>query len=126
MITQLLIILVLYIVFDLLWFGLTGNIYVSSVKAMQKSSSKFLQRIYSSIVAWFLLALGLYVFVLPKSTSTMVAAFYGSLYGLIVYGVHNSTNYLKFSGNSRLILLNSLFGVLASGGISALTHKYYN
>lgn len=50
-------------------------------------------RIWSAIATWALIALGTVLFVVPQSNGYGSAALYGALFGLIVYGVYDLTNY---------------------------------
>ena len=126
MIYQLLIILVLYIVFDLLWFGISVPlIYLPKFTEIQGERPNFLNKMHGGLFAWFLLALGLYIFVLPKSTNLFNAAFYGFLYGLIVYGVYNGTNFVTFNKyDYKIFLPDLMWGSLVSAGIATIAYKF--
>lgn len=77
---------------DLLWFGLVANNFY-------RSSLGFLLRtpLYwpAALFVWGLMVLGLLIFVLPRmhNMSSATIFFYGALYGFILYGVYNFTNY---------------------------------
>lgn len=48
------------------------------------------------LIAWFLLVLGMYLFILPKINTIGDSIIWGSIYALIVYGVFNFTNMAIF------------------------------
>lgn len=108
--------IILYIVMDLFWFSITlAPIYLVKFTEIQKEKPEFMNKMYGGALAWGLLALGMALFVIPKSTSTISAAFYGFLYGLIVYGVYNGTNYVTFNKYDLSILIPDLvWGCVAS------------
>jgi hypothetical protein len=53
-------------------------------------------RVWMGLVAWFILVLGLYVFVLGKLHSLTDCIVWGIFYAFIVYGVYNFTNMALF------------------------------
>lgn len=46
-----------------------------------------------AVIVYVLLGLGLAVFVAPKASSASSAAVYGGVFGLVVYGVYDFTNF---------------------------------
>ena len=47
----------------------------------------------AATVVYALLGTGIALFVLPRASTVPLAAFYGALFGLVVYGVYDFTNY---------------------------------
>jgi uncharacterized membrane protein len=47
----------------------------------------------AAVVVYMLLALGIAVFVVPRATDAGSAAVLGAVFGLVVYGVYDLTNY---------------------------------
>lgn len=120
--------LILYIIFDLLWFTISlPIIYLPKFTEIQGQKPIFFNKIHGGFFAWFLLALGLSIFVTPKANSTMTAAIYGFLYGLVVYGVYNGTNYVTLNKYDYGIAIpDLLWGSLASMAISVIVYKSQN
>ena len=121
---------VLFIILDLGWFSLSLNsIYIPLINQVQGSAiqaSLLKQRWWGGLIAWALLALGIVVFVLPlahKSLIKLVA--YGALYGLIVYGVFNWTNFVMFKNynNWKVIVPDLLWGIFACTLVSFIAGK---
>ncbi len=82
--------------------------------------------IKSGIVAWFLLVIGLYIFVLPKLKTVNDAVIYGILYSLVIYGVFDFTNMAIFP---NLYTYDIAFKDILSGMITTVTtliiYKYF-
>ncbi len=75
---------------DLIWI----NFVIS--KMYQEALSDILRItpiIWSAFLAWILIPLGIVLFTVPKSKTAKQSIFYGALYGLILYGVYDFTNY---------------------------------
>lgn len=54
------------------------------------------ERVAVALLAWLILVLGLYVFVLDKLTSLTDCIVWGVFYAFVVYGVYNFTNMALF------------------------------
>jgi len=117
--------LVLFIVFDSIWFSVSVPlIYLPKFTEIQGARPEFFSKIMGGIFAWFLLALGINLFVLPKSDSTFSAIINGLLFGFIVYGVYNGTNYTTFNKYDMSIFLPDLiYGTMASGLIAGIIYN---
>lgn len=50
-------------------------------------------RLWSGMAAWALIALGIVVLVMPNAKSYPSAAIYGAIFGLVLYGVYDFSNY---------------------------------
>ena len=48
---------------------------------------------HAAVVVYILLGTGIALFVLPRAPTASLAAAYGALFGLVVYGVYDFTNY---------------------------------
>ena len=47
----------------------------------------------AAVVVYVLLGTGIAIFVIPRAPTVSLAAVYGALFGLVVYGVYDFTNY---------------------------------
>ena len=74
----------------------------------------------AGVVAWALLALGQIVFVLPRNHGDYVCALTeGSLYGFIVYGVYQLTNYsIIREWSYNLVLYDIIWGVVINAVVA--------
>jgi uncharacterized membrane protein len=76
---------------DLIWINLVIlKMYQESLSGVLKQSTI----IWSGLIAWFLIPLGIVLFTVPKSKDAKQSIIYGALYGLILYGVYDFTNYV--------------------------------
>lgn len=85
---------------DSLWiFFIARRFYSSHVGSLLRSTASW-HHIVSGLLVWGLLLLGLMVFVLPyvQHASMLKTFLYGALFGCIVYGVYDCTNYATLEG----------------------------
>ncbi len=125
-ITTIIITLLLFIIFDLIWFSVSlTTVYQPAINSIQGSSAPFFSKMYGGLFAWFLLALGINIFVLPKSNSVFEAVINGLLFGFIVYGIFNGTNYVMFKNyDMNVFFPDLLWGTLVSGAIAGIIFKF--
>ncbi|ARF09603.1 putative membrane protein [Indivirus ILV1] len=124
-IVTLIITLMLFIIFDLVWFSVSlSTIYLPKFTEIQGLTHSYFSKIAGGIFAWFLLALGINLFVLPKSNNTFEAVLNGALFGFIIYGVYNGTNYVTFQKYDMNILFpDLLWGTLVSAAVSGIIYN---
>jgi len=67
---------------------LMKGFYDSQLKAFSRTV-----RLWSGLAAWALIALGIVVLVIPNTKSYPSAAIYGAIFGLVLYGVYDFSNY---------------------------------
>ncbi|USN45588.1 MAG: DUF2177 family protein [Candidatus Woesearchaeota archaeon] len=68
--------------------------------------------VWSAAVAWFLIPVGIVFFVNNVATTLKENAWYGALYGLILYGVYDFTNYATLaSWPLSLLVVDVLWGM---------------
>ncbi|MDD9953273.1 MAG: DUF2177 family protein [Candidatus Woesearchaeota archaeon] len=81
---------VLVIVLDLTWMTfLGGNFYRGVLGHIMRTEAATFTVVLAAILLWGLMALGVEYFVLPQKKPL----FAGALFGLMVYGVYELTNY---------------------------------
>jgi hypothetical protein len=66
--------------------------FVERVQTVSTGASSLYNKIIYSLIAWFILVLGLYIFVVDKVKSLADCVIWGTLYAFVVYGVFNFTN----------------------------------
>lgn len=75
---------------DLIWITLVINkLYQDALSNMLRTNPI----IWSAILAWILIPLGIVLFTVPRSKNIKQSLFYGAMYGLILYGVYDFTNF---------------------------------
>ena len=86
---------VAFMVLDGVWLGLLmKNFYRDQLAQIVRLSNGGIAPNWpSALVVYILLGIGIAVFVIPRASSVSLAAIYGALFGLVVYGVYDFTNY---------------------------------
>lgn len=85
-----------FIVIDFLWIGLVAkNLYASALGHLMKKTDIASLALWPAIfIIYVLIISGILTFVLPKSGGNyLMGLLWGALFGLIVYGVYDLTNY---------------------------------
>lgn len=74
----------------------------------------------AALVVYALLGTGIALFVLPRAATVSLAAVYGALFGLVVYGVYDFTNYSTLrQWPFVLTLADVAWGAVASAAAAA-------
>jgi len=74
----------------------------------------------AAFVVYALLGAGIALFVIPRAPSVSLAAVYGALFGLVVYGVYDFTNYSTLrQWPLALVVADVAWGVAASAACAA-------
>ena len=75
---------------DLIWINFVIlSMYQEALSGILRTNTI----IWSAVFAWILIPLGIVLFTIPKSKTVKQSLVYGALYGLILYGVYDFTNY---------------------------------
>jgi uncharacterized membrane protein len=82
-------------VLDGLWLGVVAkNFYRSQLAPIVRLADGGIAPNWpAALVVYLLLGTGIAVFVIPRAPTASLAAAYGALFGLVVYGVYDFTNY---------------------------------
>lgn len=112
-----------FVIFDFFWFSMTlSKIYFPTFFKIQGSGTDI--KFIGGVFAWLLLALGIQTFVMPLSNNLNDAIFYGAIYGLIVYGVYNGTNYATLRDyNYMIFAYDLLWGIIICSLVSGIAYK---
>lgn len=112
---------ILLVVLDMIWFSFSiPIIYKPVFNAIQK---KFIFRVWSGIVVWMLIAL----FIAIEHCWVVKATPFdprilGFVYGFIIYGVYNFTNYATiYKYNLKVVATDTLWGTLNVGMTMLIT-----
>jgi uncharacterized membrane protein len=81
--------------------------------------------IVSMLFVYLLLAVGQFLFVKPHATSVKNALLYGALFGFVVYGVYELTNYILIDGWPLIIVgIDILWGMVLNAIVAlGFIHK---
>lgn len=113
--------LILFIVMDIMWFNISvPTLYNPTVNKIQGEDIQMgFMKTIGGIYAWLLLALGIIYLVLPLSKNYKDAFINGLIFGFVVYGVYNGTNYAIFKNwDFKVSFFDNAWGTLASGLVS--------
>jgi uncharacterized membrane protein len=119
---------ILYAAIDMLWAGyFMKELYMNSLLHVIRPISQwgFMHGVAGAL-RWFLVVLGVFIFVLPLTVNKSVAKtfLYGALFGAISYGLYESTNYaLIYAWQPAMVIVDTGWGIFASGFI-AVVMKY--
>lgn len=119
-----------FILLDVLWIGfLMNNTYKQKIGSfLRMKNGAFSPYITSSLLVWILIVIGSYLFVLPRiiNASLGVQFLWGAIYGLVVYGVYDFTNYALLNAWPLSITLIDLgWGMFANGLLAIILSFLY-
>lgn len=113
--------IVIVLAIDLFWIFILMNSFYT------EQFSRFLRPekapLWAALLAWALIPLGIVVFVDRVSKTKAGAFFNGALYGLILYGVYDFTNYATLANwPLALVIVDVLWGTFLCAISSLLLH----
>lgn len=119
-----------FILLDVFWIGfLMNNTYKQKIGSfLRMKNGTFSPYITSSLLVWILIVIGSYLFVLPRiiNASLGVQFLWGAIYGLVVYGVYDFTNYALLNAWPLSITLIDLgWGMFANGLLAIILSFLY-
>jgi uncharacterized membrane protein len=106
---------------DIIWIKfIMGGFYEASLGPLARRAGESLSpRILPSLLVWMLIALGILLFVLPKMESKgspIEGALWGALFGMVLYGVYDLTNYAIFAQwPVSMTILDIIWGAILCG-----------
>jgi uncharacterized membrane protein len=122
--TNFIIILILIVIMDAIWFKFTLPSYEKVVLNIQNIPMRL--NLVSAIISYLILAFGLAYFVIPRlNNGSFIESFwYGGMYGLVVYGVFDMTNMALFKNwNLSISIIDLLWGIFNCTFVTYLTYK---
>jgi uncharacterized membrane protein len=120
----------IYLVIDFLWIGvLMKDFYLKEYGVLARLMNGSLSpRMLYVILAYVALLIGYIFFIYPNATSgTLIKAIvYGVLFGFVVYGVFDFTNYATLERwTLKATIIDLLWGMFVSGFMSGLISIIY-
>jgi uncharacterized membrane protein len=118
MIKNFLITLIIFLGIDFLWLGLIAkNFYNKELSPFARTLN-----LPAAFLSYFLIVLGITLFILPKANNPPQAFLWGALFGLITYGVYDLVNLATLADWSlRITVIDMSWGVIVCGLASTLT-----
>ena len=115
-------ILPIFLAIDYLWLGVVmSKFYKNELGVLARVSNGSLTPVmWAAVIVYILIPLGVVLFALPRVSQENVASsalFWGFLYGIVLYGVYDMTNY---SLVSKWSLRMSIVDILWGGAINSV------
>ena len=114
---------VAYMVLDGIWLGLLMKTFYRDQLApiVRLADGGIAPNWPAAFVVYVLLGTGIALFVIPRASTVSQAAAYGALFGLVVYGVYDFTNYSTLrQWPFVLTLADVAWGTVASSAAAAI------
>lgn len=114
---------VAFMVLDGVWLGvLMKNFYRGQLAPIARLAEGGMAPNWpAAFVVYALLGTGIALFVIPRAPTVSLAAAYGALFGLVVYGVYDFTNYSTLrQWPFVLTLADAAWGTVASAACAAV------
>ena len=109
-----------FIIFDIMWIGILMNsTYQYYLEPIARIYNGKLQANWpAALLVWALIVIGAIIFVLPKTTGVnLIGSFaWGALYGLILYGVYDLTNFaILAQWPLTITIIDIIWGMTVNG-----------
>lgn len=111
------------IIIDFLWLGIILKDFIinqfgSLIKVDQGSITI---NIWAGLLAWFIIAVGVFIFAVNPSSSLVNSILLGALLGFVIYGVYDLTNLTFLLNYPKLfVIVDIAWGTFVCGVISAI------
>ncbi|MBN2454530.1 DUF2177 family protein [Candidatus Woesearchaeota archaeon] len=114
--------LVFVLAVDFVWlFLIMKGFYDEQFSAFARQSV-----VWSAVIAWLLIPLGIVIFVDKLANSYRQSFLYGAVYGIILYGVYDFTNYATLQGWSlAMVFIDTIWGAVICSS-AALFLRYFS
>jgi uncharacterized membrane protein len=115
-----------YMVLDGVWLGLLMKDFYRNQLApiVRLADGGMAPNWPAAFVVYMLLGTGIAFFVIPRASTVSIAAAYGALFGLVVYGVYDFTNYSTLrQWPFALTLADVAWGAVASAACGAVVRS---
>lgn len=103
-------------IFDMLWLGVIAkNIYAQNIGLLLRKSGNLMAPIWwAAVVVYICIALGILLFVVPKTNGDYFQALvWGTVLGLVTYGIYDFTNYsILANWPWKITLIDFIWGMV--------------
>lgn len=109
---------IILLILDSIYISFISNSFQLQIISVQRVTMTI--RILGAIICYALLIFGLYYFILKDHRSILDA----TLFGIVIYGVYESTNYATLKNwTLKILLIDTLWGGVLMGLTTYLTYK---
>jgi uncharacterized membrane protein len=107
----------LVVLLDILWINfLAKDFYLKNIGHLYRDPVI----IWSALVVWLLIVIGIRVFVVPSAGRKYGrGVFFGGLFGFILYGVYDFTNYAVLTWPLNVTLVDIVWGTFLCAAVSS-------
>jgi uncharacterized membrane protein len=115
---KMMILSILLIIIDLIFLNLTKTIFNNQIKNIQQTPIKI--KYIGIIITYLIMIFGYYWFIIKYKKSTLD----GFIYGFVIYGIYEFTNYSIFDKwNNYIILIDIIWGTLLHGILTYISNN---
>jgi uncharacterized membrane protein len=130
-IKQIVIALVFMLALDYVWLSVIAkDFYVNNLKPVLRigTEGKMDPVIFSAILVYVAIAIGIIYFVIPKAGGSAISALWiGAIFGLVTYAVYEFTNHALLTNWSiKVVVVDLLWGAILCGTTSYLLVKLFS
>lgn len=122
--------LLCFIIMDGIWLGLLmKSTYQQMLGSMLRTAETFeVAHMVTTLLVWMFIVSGIWIFVTPLTVykSNTQTFLYGALFGLILYGVYEGTNFVVVTQwPFSIVVVDILWGMFACGTLSVIIKKLH-
>ncbi|RTL07142.1 DUF2177 family protein [Candidatus Dependentiae bacterium] len=120
-----------FMIMDGIWLGLLmKNMYQTMLGSMLRPFQAF-QPVHgiATLLVWICIVSGIWIFVTPLTAYKTYTQtfFYGALFGLLLYGVYEGTNFVVLNQwPLSIVILDIAWGMFACGTLSLIIKKLHS
>lgn len=123
--------LISFMVMDCLWLGLImKSTYKTELDSLLRPANSFtIAHIITTFFVWLSIVTGIWIFVMPFAIqkSYIQTYFYGGLFGFVLYGVYEGTNFVVLNKwPLKIVTLDIAWGIFACGILSIIIKKLHS
>ena len=111
------------VLLDFLWFGFIAHqLYHEEYGSLfRMANGTMAVNYFSAFIVYILMSIGIICFVLKHAKKNCMQGFlYGGIFGLVLYGVFNFTNFALISGFSlKIAIIDTLWGIVVCALVGA-------
>jgi uncharacterized membrane protein len=116
--------MIVFFLIDMMWLGfIAKNTYSEHIGSLlRKSGDMMTPNWYAAVIVYAILALGVMLFVLTRTNGNYLQAIiWGALFGFVIYGVYDFTNYSILANWSlKITLIDLVWGTFLCSTVSVI------
>ena len=116
--------LAITLILDFIWIqAIMKKFYTKNLSNIARiEKNKLKPNLVPGLIVYLIIALGITLFVIPLSKTTLGSLAYGAIFGLVVYGIYDLTNLSIIKNYSlKLTIVDVIWGTFLCSMVSFLT-----